>query len=284
MDAISVSAFAKVNLALEVLGRRPDGYHEIRTVLQTVSLRDELTFRVSSALSLRCNVPELETPSNLVLQAARLLRDESGVSEGVDVHLRKGIPVASGLGGGSSDAAATILALDRLWGLGMPQGRLLSMAAELGSDVPFFLMGGTAFAWGRGQDVMVLPDLPQHWLVLSCTDDTIEDKTGRLYGRLTEGDFSDGKRVDILVTGIEKGDLLADWMVNTFEAVALRVFPGLSERRNALMSAGAQRVSLSGAGPTLYALAADEESGKRLAERMQGQGLDARLAHTVSCP
>ena len=282
MEPITARAYAKVNLALEVLGPRPDGYHEVRTVLQTISLSDDLTFRLADEVSLRCDDPALETPENLVLQAARILKEESGVGGGAAIDLRKGIPVASGLGGGSADAAATLLALDRLWSLALPQGRLLSLAADLGADVPFFLLGGTAFAWGRGDDFEALPDLSRRWLVLLCSGQSVPDKTASLYARLNPSHFSDGKKVDILVNGIRtNGDLLEDWMVNGFEAVAQRAFPELKGLRSAFSSAGAGRVFVSGTGPTLYALVADEAEGAALADRLKAQGLDARLVHTL---
>ena len=283
MEPISARAYAKVNLALEVLGPRPDGYHEVRTVLQTISLWDELTFRPSEELALCCDDPALETPENLVLQAARLLREECQVVAGAQIELRKGIPVAAGLGGGSADAAATLLALDRLWGLGLPQGRLLGLASDLGSDVPFLLVGGTAFAWGRGEEFELLPELPRRWLVLLCSGPSAPGKTAAMYARLGQAHFSDGKTVDILVNGIKAGGhLLEDWMVNGFDAVAHGAFPELKARRRAFVAAGAGRVFVAGTGPTLYALVSDEAQGADLADRLKAQGVDARLVHTVS--
>jgi 4-diphosphocytidyl-2-C-methyl-D-erythritol kinase len=239
MEPLTARAYAKVNLALEVLGRRPDGYHEVRTVLQSISLQDELTFRPAPSLTLRCGVPELETPDNLVLRAARLLQEDAGVREGAAIELRKGIPVAAGLGGGSADAAAALLALDRLWGLSLPQGRLMALAAELGADVPFCLLGGTALAWGRGAEVMPLRALPETWLVLLCPRVSLPRKTATVYAALDARAFSVGQAVEALAGAIQRGEPLPEaCMVNSFEKAAHQAFPGLAGHRDALREAG----------------------------------------------
>ena len=136
---LTIRACAKINLTLEALGKRADGYHDVVTVMQTIDLCDELTLEPSNAVSLQCSDPALETDDNLVLRAAHLLRDRSGFEGGVKAHLRKSIPVAAGLGGGSSDAAAALAGLRRLWGLEQAVPDLQPLAAALGSDVPFFL-------------------------------------------------------------------------------------------------------------------------------------------------
>lgn len=282
MEPLTAWAYAKVNLALEVLGRRPDGYHEVRTVLQSISLQDELAFRTAPSLTLRCGVPELETPDNLVLRAARLLQEEAGVRKGAAIELRKGIPVAAGLGGGSADAAAALLALDRLWGLSLPQGRLMALGEELGADVPFCLLGGTALAWGRGAEVMPLRPLPETWLMLLCPRVSLPGKTATLYAALDAHAFSDGKAVEALAGAIQRGEPLPEaCMVSSFEEVAYQAFPGLADHRDALQEAGACRVHLSGTGPALYALMPDREKGARLEGRLQAQGMDARLVRTI---
>ena len=150
-DSVTVEAPAKVNLTLEVLGKRHDGYHDIASVMQTISLFDTLTFTPADNVKVSSNVSVLNNKDNLVYRAAVLLKDEIGVSEGADIRLDKGIPLDAGLGGGSSDAAAALLGLDRLWGLGLLKTQLKDLAARLGSDVPFFLRGGSALVEGRGE-------------------------------------------------------------------------------------------------------------------------------------
>ncbi len=155
--ALVLKAYAKINLTLEVLGRREDGYHDIVSILQTIDLHDTLTLEPAQDMALECDQSELEGPDNLVLKAAALLREATGCHQGARLKLQKGIPLAAGLGGGSSDAAAALLGLSRLWGLGLSAEKLMPLAAKLGSDVPFFLYGGTAMAQGRGEIVRPLP-------------------------------------------------------------------------------------------------------------------------------
>ena len=164
---VTIETPAKVNLTLEVLGKRNDGYHEIASVMQAINLCDRLTFSIADDLSLITDTPGLDTKDNLVYRAASLLNDKTGVSAGAEIHLCKGIPVAAGLGGGSSDAAATLLGLNRLWGLHLARDELEELAAQLGSDVPFFLAGGAALAEGRGERITPLPSPPTSCLVFA---------------------------------------------------------------------------------------------------------------------
>jgi 4-diphosphocytidyl-2-C-methyl-D-erythritol kinase len=161
-----VRAPAKINLTLDVLGRRPDGYHALRSVMQTLELHDTLELRPAPAIRFACDVPALAGEDNLVPRAARLLRTATGYAGGVDVTLHKRIPVNAGLGGGSSDAAATLLALNRLWGLALTPERLAELGAALGSDVPFFFYAPLALVSGRGEVVEALPPAPPAFVVL----------------------------------------------------------------------------------------------------------------------
>ena len=161
-----IHCYAKINLTLEILGKRADGYHEVRTVMQTVGLADRLEVSAAADLSFTCSDPALATPDNLVYRAARLLQADYGARAGAALRLEKRIPVAAGMGGGSSDAAATIVALNRLWNLQLSPTEQRRLAAALGSDVPFFLTGGTALATGRGERITPLPPLPQYWIAL----------------------------------------------------------------------------------------------------------------------
>src|SRR5579883_3102120 len=154
MATIIVPAYAKINLGLEILGKRTDGYHDLVTILQTIDLADQLTCVEAVEVTLESNDPALaEDPKNLVLRAALLLREAAGVERGASIRLEKNIPIAAGLGGGSSDAAATLRALNRLWGLGMNASELIALAGQLGADVSFFLRGGTQLATGLGDEL-----------------------------------------------------------------------------------------------------------------------------------
>ena len=282
MGPVTVRAHAKVNLALEALGRRPDGYHDVATVLQTISLHDEITLTPAPDLSLRCDVPGLDGPGNLAWRAADLLRSDTGTRAGAAIALRKRVPVAAGLGGGSSDAAATLRGLDALWGLGLGLDRLTTLAARLGADVPFFVRGGTALAQGFGERVTPLPTPTERWLVLVVPDATVERKTATLYGSLCPEHFTRGEEVAAVADAARWGKPWPeDRMVNVFESVADDFFRLLGKCRRAMTEAGAGRVHLSGTGPSLFALVADEAAGRGLARRLRERGLSAHVIHTV---
>ncbi|GAI41543.1 unnamed protein product, partial [marine sediment metagenome] len=163
---LTVKAPAKVNLTLEVLGKRPDGYHEIRSVIQTINLCDSLRFRLNDKLQFGSDNPDFVVEESLVSRAAALLRQTTGCSKGARIEIGKRIPLASGLGGDSSDAAAILRGLNKLWRLGLSSAELLELAPRLGSDVAFFLYGGMALVEGRGERVTPLPPLPHRWVVL----------------------------------------------------------------------------------------------------------------------
>ncbi len=279
---LTLRAYAKVNLSLEVLGERPDGYHDVATVLQTVDLCDTLTFEPASGLSLECSVPELATEANLVYQAALLLQQETGQKAGARIHLAKGIPVAAGLGGGSSAAAATLRGLDQLWGLGLKGSQLHELAARLGSDVPFFLHGGTALAEGRGERVTPLPT-PQSDLgvVLLHLPITLPNKTAALYRALPHNEYTRGEATSSLACCLRDGKpLKAEALFNAFDAVAFTAFSGLEQYWRAFEEAGAQGVHLAGAGPTLFTLAPWAD-GEGIYRRLLGRGFEAFLVKMV---
>ena len=192
--SLTLQAYAKINLTLEVLAKRPDGYHEISTILQTISLADTLTFEPSANLDFRCDVSSLKTPDNLVLKAARLLQETTGSNKGAIINLTKRIPIAAGLGSGSTDAAATLVGLNQLWELNLSLDKLTEPAAKLGSDVAFFLYGGTALAKGRGEQITPLPPAPEHWLVLlKPAIKPVPSKTAQLYSRLNPSHYTSGQ-------------------------------------------------------------------------------------------
>jgi 4-diphosphocytidyl-2-C-methyl-D-erythritol kinase len=278
-----VRAYAKVNLSLEVLDRRSDGYHELSSVLQTVSLCDELTFRPAAVLSLDCDDPALEGPDNLAWRAAEALRASYGVELGAAMTLRKGVPVAAGLGGGSADAAAALMGLNALWGLGLTAGALAEAAARLGSDVPFFLSGGAALLEGRGERVTPLPAGGKRWLVLVVPESAVQHKTAAMYARLRPEHFTHGDAVAAVAGAIRGG---GPWpeerMVNVFDAVADDAFPALAACRRAMEDVVGGSAHLSGAGPSLFALAPDEAACRDRAVALRQRGLRAMAVHTVA--
>ncbi|MCS7207895.1 MAG: 4-(cytidine 5'-diphospho)-2-C-methyl-D-erythritol kinase [Dehalococcoidia bacterium] len=283
MDTLRLRAYAKINLTLEVLGRRPDGYHAIASVLQTIALWDEVEFSPHpEAIIVECSIPSLAGPANVVYKTAHLLRQHTGVRRGVVIRVHKHIPVAGGLGGGSSDAATALQGLVRLWNLSISRERLVQLAACLGSDVPFFLYAGTALAEGRGEHITPLPPLPQAWFVLLAPPLGDEKKTARLYGLLRPQHWSNGSRTRALVQALHAGTPLCDALLyNTFEAVAFSAFPGLATYWKALEEATGRRAHLSGAGPSLYALVSTPAEAEKAVAILREQGLRAWAVHSV---
>ncbi len=273
-----VRAPAKINWTLEVLGRRDDGYHEVATVLQTISIWDELAVQPASSLQMETVDGPSFGADDLVLRAARLLLS----GRGARFRLIKRIPVGAGLGGGSSDAAATLRALCSLLRLPLCEEELLRLAASLGSDVPFFLVGGTALATGRGEVLSPLPDAPQIWLVLLVPPLTVPGKTAEMYRHLPPSQYSDGSFTRQFVRKlVEEGAIEESLMHNAFESVAYALLPELARYRRALFEAGARRVHLAGSGPALFALAASALEAEAIASRLRAAGLRALVARTV---
>ncbi len=282
---LTARAYAKVNLTLEVLGKREDGYHQITSVMQTIDLWDEVRFAPSEGLHLNCEITSLQTPDNLVVRAAALLKETTGYAGGAEITLEKGIPLAAGLGGGSSDAAITLRVLNRMWDLRLDIERLLSLAATVGSDVPFFLKGGTALVEGRGEEVHQLPPMPPVCLVLLVPALEIPRKTATLYGHITPDHYADGDATRRMRRSIEArrppgGDLLC----NAFEAVAFDLYPALGACRGALLDAGAGWVRLTGTGPGMYTFAASEAEAKAMAGRLRGLGYRPHVAWSLEPP
>ena len=293
---IHVTANAKINLSLEVIGRRPDGFHEIATIMQAIDLADELVFLPApdGEIALECNDPGLEgTQDNTVARAAEALRDAAGIGAGARILLRKTIPVAAGLGGGSSDAAATLTALNRLWGTRLPPDRMAELAAGIGADVSFFMgESATAFAEGRGEIISGLPPLPEAWVVIAVPEVPIPSpKTRVLYRMLDESHFTDGRQARELYNLIRDQAPLSDTIkgvgiANTFNAVADRAFPGI-DRFHAIFrdAAGDQaNVSLSGAGPALYAMVPTERAALTISSVLTEEGVAAIVARTADRP
>ena len=259
---LTLEAPAKINLTLEVTGRRADGYHDIASIMQTVGLVDELTFDEADGLTLECDAPELQTHDNLVLRAARLLREHAGVDHGARIRLRKRIPHPAGLGGGSSDAATALIGLCRMWGLDMSVSDLTPLAASLGSDIPFFLHGGTALVSGRGEKVRPLPAAELGSVIILAPDIEAENKTAAMYGRLGPSEMTRGFLTRKLAARIMGGgDVPPQFLFNVFDSVALQAFDELETYWRTLEDLGAREVHLAGSGPALFAPVSRREIG-----------------------
>jgi len=275
---LTVHAPAKVNLVLEVLGRLGD-YHRISSIVQSIDLSDVLTFEPDGDIRFECDEPGLER-DNLVTRAAELLKASTGCRSGARIELRKRIPWGVGLGGGSSDAAATLLGLNELWRLGLSTGALLDLGAQLGSDVPFFMHGGTALVEGRGEVVTPLPLLPLTYFVLLIPRlPKMTGKTGQMYARLSSAHFADGEYVRQGVAALTRGEAVDHAGVfNTFERVAFDLLPELDGCRKALEQGGAPAVHLAGSGPCLFTFYSAKDRAAELFSQLKAQGFECYVA------
>jgi 4-diphosphocytidyl-2-C-methyl-D-erythritol kinase len=252
---------------LRVLGRRPDGYHQIETVLQTVSLRDTLTFRHSSdsEISFSCDDPTLPGDrSNLVSRAAHALKTRYSVTRGAHIRLEKRIPVGSGLGGGSSDAAMALLGLSHLWNLRLSRDQLSEMAAPLGADVPFFLFGGTAAGTGTGTEIKPLLDAPVQFLIVLMANTKVSTKTA--YDSLNAPALTTVTGDTILSSSREADDFDLSYpygLKNDFESVVFRSNPEVERAKAALLKAGARQALLAGSGASVFGVFENEEAQQR---------------------
>lgn len=268
---VIIRAPAKINLGLEILGKRADGYHEIRTVMAMIDLVDTLMIRPGDQESgvLIDGVPGVAATDNLVGRAIRSFADASGIRSGYEVMVSKAIPSPGGLGGASSDAASTLLALSALHGHPLTSGELLGIASSLGADVPFFLGGPFALASGTGTTLEPLPPVPG-WVVLVVPGLEIPAKTPTLYRALEPDDFSGGARVERAAASISKGKTPESTVLgNAFERPLYGIAPQLAHLRDRMLAAGAPFVALSGAGPAHYTLYESESEGRELASRLE---------------
>lgn len=271
---VRILAPAKVNLGLAVLGRRPDGYHELRTVFQAVGLCDRLALRrVARGVRVRCPALPGLGPANLAHRAAELFLRETGVRGGMAIDLEKRIPAGGGLGGGSSDAAAVLLGASQLFGLRPPRERLLSWAAQLGSDVPFFVLGGAALGAGRGERLEPLPALPGRPAVLVLAPPE-PLATAAVYARLDPAASTARRRaLAILLARWRAGDVagVGRALFNDLEAPAFSLAPGLASAKRALREAGAAGALLSGSGSCVFGLFPGPAEARRAAAALRGR-------------
>jgi 4-diphosphocytidyl-2-C-methyl-D-erythritol kinase len=284
-DVCFVRAYAKINLTLDVLGRRADGYHDLATVMQTVDLYDTicLTAVEDNRVKLVCAKPELRNDENLAARAAHMVRQRLAIRQGVLIELHKRIPMAAGLGGGSSDAAAVLLALQQWWQLQLSPSELLDMATALGSDVPFFLTGGLALCEGQGERVTALAHYwprSMRWLLL--LKPAISVSTAAVFRNLRSSDYTDGTHTRAVSTALNVGQTpeIED-LHNCFECSVLETYPEVAHARAALLQAGALFVRLSGTGPTLFAPFPELTRAQRVQEQLQTQGYEVYLSRAI---
>lgn len=273
MKSISIKAYAKINLTLDVVGKRPDGYHDVEMIMQSIDLWDEIILKeISEGIELTCNIEELpRDKGNIAWRAAQLIKDKFGITKGIHITINKNIPLEGGLAGGSADCAAVLSGLNELWELGMDGQQLRALGKSLGADVPFCLMGGTALAQGIGDKLTPIDLKGDLWLVIIKPEFGVS--TREVYTGLKMEEIQkrpDNKRmIGYLNTGRVRD--IADNLVNVLEEVTIPMHPDISRIKSLLAHKGALGTLMSGSGPSVYGLFPDKDAAKNAATALKGQ-------------
>ncbi|MEF2878776.1 MAG: 4-(cytidine 5'-diphospho)-2-C-methyl-D-erythritol kinase [Blautia sp.] len=273
-------ALAKINLGLDVLRRREDGYHELRMIMQTINMYDQLDMEISEerGIHITSNLPFIPTnENNLVYKAAKLLMDEFQVEQGLNVDLQKFIPVAAGMAGGSSDAAAAMIGVNRLFSLGLSVKELMKRGVKVGADVPYCLLRGTALAEGIGEKLRPLPPCPDCYVLIGKPGISVSTKF--VYENLRANELKEHPPIDRMLEALQWHNLykIADYMGNVLETVTIPKYPVIEEIKNHMKEHGALNAMMSGSGPTVFGLFDDKETAERACEELRA----SRLAKTV---
>lgn len=263
MRQIVLKAYAKINLGLDVLRRREDGYHDLRMIMQSIGLYDELTLKKmgKDEILLTSNVGSLpNNDKNLVYKAIRLMKTEFNITTGVKADLEKRIPVAAGMAGGSTDAAAALIGMNRLFDLKLTQQQLMELGVKLGADVPYCIMGGTALSEGIGEVLTPLKPMPDCYILIAKPG--ISVSTRFVYENLEVDKLSYHPDIDGMIDSVEAGDLkgITDRLSNVLETVTEKKYPIITKIKNAMLEAGAMNTLMSGSGPTVFGIFADKKT------------------------
>ena len=280
MDRLELKALGKINLGLDVLGRRENGYHDVRMVMQTVYLYDRIIMKKSKTPGIRLETNLYYLPvneNNLAYQAAQMLMDEFHIEEGVSIQLDKHIPVAAGMAGGSSNAAAVLFGMNRMFSLGLSQKELMERGVKLGADVPYCIMRGTVLAEGIGEILTPLSPMPKCYVLIAKP--AISVSTKMVYEKLDSHEIEDHPDIDGMVTAVRNGDLdgMISRMGNVFEPGIISKYPVIQEIKDLMESNGARKAMMSGSGPTVFGIFDDKEKMERAAAVLR----ESRLAKTV---
>ena len=276
MNEISVKALAKINLGLDVIRRREDGYHEVCMVMQTIHLYDRLDIvkNTSGNITLETNLAFLPTnENNLVYKAAKLLCDEFGIKDGIHVNLQKRIPVAAGMAGGSTDAAAVLYGVNKIFDLGLSMQDLMDRGVKIGADVPYCIMRGTALAEGIGEKLSPLPPMVKCPVLIAKPGINVSTKF--VYENLKLNEQTYHPDMQQLISDIKEKDLkkIASDMGNILESVTIPAYPVIAEIKEHMMAHGAVGAMMSGSGPTVFGLFDDENTAQAAFEEMKASGL-----------
>lgn len=284
MDEISLKALAKINLGLDVVRRRDDGYHEVRMVMQTINLYDRLVIKKTKepGITIQTNISFLPVnENNLIYKAGKLLVDEFEIKEGISVKLNKRIPIAAGMAGGSTDAAAMLYGMNRLFKLGLSKEELMERGVNIGADVPYCIMRGTALAEGIGEELTQLPPMVKCPVLIAKPGISVSTKF--VYQNLKLNENTIHPDIDKLVDDIGRKELdsIAADMGNLLETVTIPNYPVISEIKQQMMKSGAVNSMMSGSGPTVFGLFADEKTARKAYTDMKEAGLAKQIYLTT---
>ena len=285
-DRIQLKALAKINLGLDVLRRREDGYHEVKMIMQTISLHDDLEIRriKTPEIQVKTNLYYLPTnENNLVYKAAKLLMDEFGIKEGVAIKLKKRIPVAAGMAGGSTDGAAVLWGMNQMYGLGLSRQELMERGVKLGADVPYCVQRGTALAEGIGERLSVLPSMPKCTILIAKPGISVSTKF--VYENLHANDLKPEQHPDVdrMIEAMKEKnlDLLCERMGNVLETVTIPAYPVIQEIKEHMMACGAAGAMMSGSGPTVFGIFHSPVQAKAAMKDLKVNGLAKQLYLTT---
>lgn len=285
MNEYQMKAYAKINLGLDVVGILENGYHEVKMVMQTVGIYDELSFeRAESGIVVTTDSGELPTDeNNLIYRAAKLMFDTYGIREGIRIHLQKNIPIAAGMAGGSTDAAATMKGINRLFDLGCSLRELMELGVQIGADVPYCVMGGTALAEGIGEKLTALNPAPECFLVVAKPD--INVSTKYVYEHLDAEGVEEHPDIDGMVKAIAEGSLqgILDRMGNVLENVTVKDHPIIDTIKDRMRELGAVGSMMSGSGPTVFGIYLEETKAKEAYRQLKEEQLAKQVFVTEFC-
>ena len=286
MDKIQLKALAKINLGLDVLRRREDGYHEVKMIMQTIGLHDDLEIRKTktSGIQVKTNLYYLPTnENNLVYKAAKLLMDEFQIQDGVSIQLKKRIPVAAGMAGGSSDGAAVLWGINQMYGLGLSMQALMERGVRLGADVPYCIQRGTALAEGIGEKLSVLPPMPKCTILIAKPGISVSTKF--VYENLHANDLKPEQHpdVDSMIEAMRQKDLglLCSRMGNVLETVTIPAYPVINEIKRTMMDNGAIGSMMSGSGPTVFGIFDSPAAAKQAVKAVRAAKLAKQIFLTT---
>ena len=279
-----LQAFAKINLGLDVLGKREDGYHEVRMIMQTIRMYDQLDMRKSVEPGIHLTTNKKYIPvdeNNLVWRAAKLMMDTCGIMEGVSIHLHKVIPVAAGMAGGSSDAAATLVGMNRLFHCGLSKEKLMELGVQIGADVPYCVLRGTALAEGIGEKLTVLPPMPDCWILIGKPGISVSTKY--VYTTLDLNTDTVHPDIDGMKKALVDGNLygITERMGNVLQDVTIPAYPEVERIKEQMKTLGAVNAMMSGSGPTVFGIFDNEEKAQKACQKLRESGSCQQVFLTV---